>query len=287
MERTLLFKESPYAHWEYIDNGDRLRVVPERGGLITEWRCNGKEILYFDKERFVKTDKSVRGGIPILFPICGSLPNQTLRLKQGNFLMNQHGFARDSLWEINAPDHSSFLRLRLLDDQHTKSIYPYSFCIDIEVKLICNSMQLNIYVQNTDKLNMPFSFGLHPYFKVNNLENIKIEGLPEVGINHFDMTKIRTNEQIASLSQGIDFISGPSESVLLVDHSDGSSIQLKQKKPMDLSVIWTDPPRPMVCLEPWTSPRDSLHTGDRTIILPPGKTQNLFCEISVGNFIYS
>ena len=34
---------------------------------------------------------------------------------------------------------------------------------------------------------------------------------------------------------------------------------------MDTTVIWTDPPRPMVCLEPWTSPRNSLVTGDRKL----------------------
>ena len=66
-------KNEPYTHWEYINIEDksRLRIVPERGGLITEWRCKGKEILYFDQERFLDKDKSVRGGIPILFPICG------------------------------------------------------------------------------------------------------------------------------------------------------------------------------------------------------------------------
>ena len=66
-------KQVPYAHWEviHVDTGDRLRIVPERGGLITEWCCKGREILYFDLERFKQTEKSVRGGIPILFPICG------------------------------------------------------------------------------------------------------------------------------------------------------------------------------------------------------------------------
>ena len=41
---------------------DRLLVVPERGGLITGWRCNGVEWLYLDVQRFADPSKSVRGG---------------------------------------------------------------------------------------------------------------------------------------------------------------------------------------------------------------------------------
>jgi galactose mutarotase-like enzyme len=55
----------------------KLEVVPERGGIITGWQVKGKEILYLDAERFANPALSVRGGIPILFPICGNLPNNT------------------------------------------------------------------------------------------------------------------------------------------------------------------------------------------------------------------
>ena len=68
-------KTSPYPHWEYSNPefDSLIRIVPERGGLITEWHSQGKELLYFDLERFMDKEKSVRGGIPILFPICGDL----------------------------------------------------------------------------------------------------------------------------------------------------------------------------------------------------------------------
>ena len=68
-------KTHPYPHWEYSNTeyDSLIRIVPERGGLITEWRSEGKDLLYFDLERFLDEDKSVRGGIPILFPICLSL----------------------------------------------------------------------------------------------------------------------------------------------------------------------------------------------------------------------
>ena len=110
---TLHPKDYPYPHWELlsIDNDDRLRIVPERGGLITEWRCNGQEILYFDFERFLQKGKSIRGGIPILFPICGDLPNNLLSLPKGEFMIPQHGFARDIEWKIRQGFPSSLYEL--------------------------------------------------------------------------------------------------------------------------------------------------------------------------------
>ena len=35
----------------------------------------------------------------------------------------------------------------------------------------------------------------------------------------------------------------------------GSAVELEPQPPLDLAVVWTDPPRPMLCLEPWTAPR--------------------------------
>ena len=55
----------------------QIEVVPERGGIISRWRINGQEILYLDAARFADPTMSIRGGIPILFPICGNLPNNT------------------------------------------------------------------------------------------------------------------------------------------------------------------------------------------------------------------
>jgi hypothetical protein len=38
---TLTQQAAPYAHWEYVHptSGDRLRIIPERGGIVSEWRC--------------------------------------------------------------------------------------------------------------------------------------------------------------------------------------------------------------------------------------------------------
>ena len=52
-----------------LDEKNYVMFCPERGGIITNWVSKGKEILYFDETRFQDKTKSIRGGIPILFPI--------------------------------------------------------------------------------------------------------------------------------------------------------------------------------------------------------------------------
>ncbi|MFL0748224.1 MAG: galactose mutarotase, partial [Prochlorococcus sp.] len=40
------------------------------------------------------------------------------------------------------------------------------------------------------------------------------------------------------------------------------------------------PPRQMVCLEPWTSPRQALITGDRKLEIEVGSQQKLRCSLA-------
>ena len=84
MSANIFQKDSPYRHWEFInrESGDTLRIVPERGGIITSWISSGREMLYLDYSRFKDKSKSIRGGIPILFPICGDLPENKYRLEK-------------------------------------------------------------------------------------------------------------------------------------------------------------------------------------------------------------
>jgi galactose mutarotase-like enzyme len=83
----LIQRDAPYPHWEFSDpsSGHLLRLVPERGGLISGWRCGDREVVYLDLDRFLDPAQAVRGGFPVLFPITGGLPNNQLPLPQGTF----------------------------------------------------------------------------------------------------------------------------------------------------------------------------------------------------------
>ena len=263
-------KTNPYPHWVYsnLEFDSLIRIVPERGGLITGWLSEGKELLYFDLERFLDKDKSVRGGIPILFPICGDLSEGYL-IGGKKYFLKQHGFARDLPWSIGLLKDNLGIRLKLSDTKDSRSYFPFFFTILMDVCLKEKSLQISVKIYNRGNDSMPFSFGLHPYFQISNLEKIKIDGLPEKCIDQTNMKVTNASDQIRILDKGVDFLSYPSCSVKVVDYLSRNVIELIHQEPMDTNVIWTDPPRPMVCLEPWTSPRNSLVSGDRKLEIKP------------------
>ena len=84
-----------------------------------------------------------------------------------------------------------------------------------------------------------------------------------------------------NLSKGVDFLVKSDAPISIVDLVTNNRIELQLQKPMDLSVIWTDPPRSMVCLEPWTGPRQALIKDERVLKLKPGSFQKLTCRFVV------
>jgi len=262
-------------------HGDQLQVIPERGGLLTSWVCNGQERLYFDAERFADPAKSVRGGIPVLFPICGNLPGNRLDLPQGSYTLVQHGFARDLPWQLQPLSDGSGIRLVLESNSQTLEAYPFAFRLSLDYRLEPSALQILATVEHTvgSEGAMPFSLGLHPYFAVSSLQAANLKGLPDTCLDHHQMAPSSTADQLAKLSEGVDLLANPTgDAVRLADAGSGQTITLELTAPLDLAVVWTEPPRPMVCLEPWTAPRGSLATGDRRLELEPGQAMQLRCR---------
>ena len=281
MAMTLTQQSAPYAHWEFVHptSGDRLRIVPERGGLVTEWCCDGREVLYFDQERYADPANSIRGGIPVLFPICGNLPGDVLPVNGVDHTLKQHGFARDLPWQLQLLGDQSGIQLTLTDTPQTQEAFPFSFRLCMAIRPLAQALEIVTTVEHCGEGAglMPFSFGLHPYFNISDLSRTRLEGLAPRCLNHLEMAEADTATQLGRLSEGVDFLSRPSGPVTLVDEVAGTRLQLQHPAPMDLTVVWTEPPRPMVCLEPWTGPRQALVSGDRKLELAAGDSLELRC----------
>ena len=285
MSVSFVKKITPYHHWEYSNSeyDSLIKIVPERGGLITEWISKGKELLYFDLERFLDKEKSVRGGIPILFPICGDLSESYL-IKGKKYSLQQHGFARNLPWSINLLKDKLGIRLKLVDSIDSRSCFPFFFTILMDVYLKERSLQISVKIHNQSEVFMPFTFGLHPYFQISNLQKIKIDGLPEKCIDQTNMKVTNVSDQTRILDKGVDFLSYPCSSVKLFDFLSRNVIELTSQEPMNTTVIWTDPPRKMVCLEPWTGPRNALVTGERKLEIKPKQFIELFTTFEHNSF---
>lgn len=103
------------------------------------------------------------GRAPLLFPIVGRLNADVLRLCDGQYTMQKHGFARRS--EFAPVDTSDAQALfRLVDNAETRDQYPFAFELDVHFRLEGSTLHNTVTVRNTDRCDLPFSFGFHPAF---------------------------------------------------------------------------------------------------------------------------
>ena len=267
-----------------LDQKNYIKFCPERGGVITNWVSDGNEILYFDEKRFLDKTKSIRGGIPILFPICGNLNTTNSVFGKDYFQLTQHGFARDLQWQHSFNEDGDSLCLCLNESKKTKKYYPFDFDLIIEVTLKINCLKFEITIFNKTDIDMPVNFGLHPYFNVSDFKNLEFIDTP-LNCQNQEKNKIsKTLDELKNINLGVDLLMYTSGRSSFRDKIFKREVTLNHPYPFDLGVIWSDPPRRMICLEPWTSPRNSFVDGFRKVMIPPNDSQRFDASIQIKSF---
>jgi galactose mutarotase-like enzyme len=270
-------------------NQSRLEVVPERGGIITSWRVQNQEILYLDEERFANPQLSVRGGIPILFPICGNLPNNTYTLNDKQYTLKQHGFARDLPWEFIedqvTPEKAS-LTLALSSNEQTRAVYPFEFKLAFTYQIQGNTLEIRQKYTNLSTEQMPFSTGLHPYFLTVDKNQLKFE-IPsqeyqdqitkEIHLFNGDFDYNRDEIDVA-------FKQLNGKSATVTDNARKLKLKLEYDDTYSTLVFWTVIGKDYYCLEPWSAARNALNTGERLSVLEPEASHTATVRLTANFF---
>lgn len=259
----------------------QLEVVPERGGMITSWQVQGQKLLYLDTERFANPDLSVRGGIPILFPICGNLPDNTYTYKGQQYKLKQHGFARDLAWEVTDSETQDRVSITLVlnSNEQTRAVYPFDFQLAFTYQLLNQSLEIHQRYINYSDEPMPFSYGLHPYFETADKTQLKFD----IPATEFQDQLTKTSHPFAGnfdfKSDEIDvaFKQLSSQSATTIDPRRGLKLQLNWDNAYSTLVFWTVKGKDYYCLEPWSAPRNALNTKEQLTHLEPGAS----CETLV------
>jgi len=264
-----------------LNQNNYIKFCPERGGVITNWVSAGKEILYFDEKRFMDKTKSIRGGIPILFPICGNLNTSSSLFGKDFLQLPQHGFARDLKWQYSLNEIEKSLILILNESKKTKKYYPFDFELKIEVFLKINCLEFEITIFNKTENAMPINFGLHPYFNISDFKNLEFIDNPLNCQNQEKNIISNTLNELKNINLGVDLLMYTSGRSSFRDKIFKREVTLNHPYPLDLGVVWSDPPRKMICLEPWSSPRNSFVDGFRNIMIPSNDSKRLNLSIKI------
>lgn len=137
---------------------DQLSIlVSEHGAELCSICCAGKEYLWQADPAFWKRHS------PVLFPIVGSVWNNTFTVNGKEYAMSQHGFARDMDFALVSATDSE-VHYVLTDSETTHEKYPYAFRLEIGYRIEGKKVHVLWKVANTDDKDIYFQIGAHPAF---------------------------------------------------------------------------------------------------------------------------
>lgn len=218
---------------------------------------------------------------PILFPIVGSLKNQSYTYNEQQFTMSQHGFARDLEFTVTSRTDTE-IWLRLEATEETKKAYPFLFVLEIGYQLLERKITVMWKVINQDTSSMYFSIGGHPafmcplddtgkqsdYFISFDSERpihyllINEEGLA-VKKSYDEQYVLNTNDGLLSIDSHLF-----DQDALIIENNQCHSVSLVDPKKnkfltvdFDASLfgLWSPAKKnaPFICIEPWYGRCDS------------------------------
>jgi galactose mutarotase-like enzyme len=248
-----------------------LEIVPERGGIITRWQVRGQDLLYLDSDRFADPSLSIRGGIPILFPICGNLPDNTYTHQGKSYTLKQHGFARDLPWTVSEQQPEDGLTLTLTSSDRTLAVYPFDFELTFTYRLQGQELLIEQRYENRSSEPMPFSTGLHPYFTVTNKTQLQFDIPATEFTNQINQTQHPFSGQFDFEQPEIDVafrqVTRQHASVTNAGHR----LTLSYDPIYATIVFWTIKGKDYYCLEPWSAPRNAINSGKDLTWIKPGE----------------
>ena len=102
---------------------------------------------------------------PLLFPIVGTLKDNTYYYGDKPYHLGRHGFARDREFQVETRSSDS-LTFLLSNDDASLAVFPFAFQLRVIYRLTTDGLTVTYRVNNPAKDPLYFSVGGHPAFSV-------------------------------------------------------------------------------------------------------------------------
>ncbi len=247
----------------------------ENGAELTSIKLNNIQKLHDGKEYWNRH-------APILFPIVGQLKDGKTIIENKEYMMGQHGFARDMEFKEIRKEESEH-KYVLKSSEETKKYYPYEFELYVTYIINGNELCVRYDVINKDNKEIIFGLGAHPAFKCdyskgnyelifnNNEENIKIleleNGLIAKELNSGNvLTDLKKESKIKLNSESFEkdaiILRNIKSNKCILREIKNNSVN-KEILEFDFSGflylgIWSKKRAPFVCIEPWYNTADYI-----------------------------
>lgn len=255
-----------------LENNSLTVKILEKGAELCSIVCkaSGTEYLWqADPDVWAKHS-------PVLFPIVGTLRNDTYVHKGTSYAMGRHGFARDRQFSVTGQDADRVI-LELQADETTLRQYPFLFRLQICYTLTNTTLEVAYSVANKGAETMYFSIGGHPAFRLPINSDLQFEDY-NLQFEHTEQADIYPlGAEGHLLAEGIPFLNNTdrialqkslfyqdalifkklkSKKVRLVSEKDTRNVEVSFESFPFLG-IWSKPDADFVCIEPWQGITDA------------------------------
>ena len=214
---------------------------------------------------------------PVLFPIVGTLKNNSYTYNGHSYSLSRHGFAREKNFAVDEhnSDEAVFV---LVSDEESQAVFPFDFQLRLKYSLLANTLSVTYEVLNSDGQDLYFSIGAHPAFKLplapgTNYEDYFLEfehqetadrwPINKEGLIENSSLNVLNNTTILPLSRKLF-----SKDALVFKSLKSSMVSLRSDKtPHGLEFefsgfpflgLWAAAGGDFVCIEPWCGIADSV-----------------------------
>lgn len=300
--------------------GSEAMIAPGLGANCVAWAIQHEgqrlEVLETPPSPEGLRTKKFKAGIPVLWPFPGRVREARYSFESHEYHLPRtdksgvhhiHGLVSDAMWRVveqGAQAEGAHLALTVSAadlSQEKRDGYPFDFTLTLRFTLAGSTLTLDTEVKsNETRRDMPFGYGLHPYFRAPLLPSTETpdrsscpvlipaasrwpdqEGLPTaqahsvlpaedfrqwrpLGPDHYDHM------------YGDALFEGDRTTGGYRDPGAGLDVLVHADRNFRNWVLFTQPNRPSVCVEPYTCPPNAINfaaeniTNDHIIIVLPG-----------------
>lgn len=210
---------------------------------------------------------------PVLFPIVGTLKNNSFHYENQEYHLSRHGFARDMDFELveSTAEKAVFL---LSHNSETLKNYPFEFQLQLIYTLEEAKLSISYHVFNAGTNTMPFSIGAHPAFALpESFESYEIEFDQNEALQYHVLENDLISNETKKLNTQdkklpLDYTLFEHDALIFKTILSKQLTILEHKKPI-LKVdyngfpnlgIWTKNAAPFICIEPWYGYSDVVNS---------------------------
>lgn len=211
---------------------------------------------------------------PILFPIVGTLKNNTYTIDGIEYELSRHGFARDMAFQLIAKTENT-ATFSLQSNAETLKKYPFEFELQLIYTLLESTLEIEYKVNNKGENKMPFSIGAHPAIALpENFENYALKFKKAEILKYY----LLEDDLISSQTKILETIDNTvllnyelfQNDALIFKTLESNSITIIENSKPYIKVdfedfpslgIWTKQEAPFICIEPWFGYSDTAENS--------------------------